>query len=277
MVDNKKISGMVVISEAVWGCYPFIESIKSFLPVVDEMVIAFNVYGKNDGTKEALEQLKREDPRIRIVPTVFDILKYGWVSYGIARTMGYQACTGDVVLMFDCDGVLHENQVDLLNRELKSFINEKWSTGYWEKHRIYKADTYYSQHKHSGIYSKELLGDRLDFFRADGKGAPNFNKLTLKEGASKKFTTTLFGYEHLWDTEAVLKFKVNRYGVMISTQDKKPILTPEEYFKDYMDEMVAKVTREGKKMPIERHPASMQKKLTSMNETHFGYNFFGYK
>jgi glycosyltransferase involved in cell wall biosynthesis len=268
---------MVVISEAVWGCYPFIESIKSFLPVVDEMVIAFNVYGKKDGTLEKLKELQTADKRIRIVPTVFDIFKYGWVSYGIARTMGYQACHGDVVLMFDCDGVLHENQVDLLKRELHAFITEGCATGYWEKHRIYKPEVYYPQHKHSGIYSKEILGDRLDFMRDDGKGAPNFTQLTPKEQASKKFTTTLFGYEHVWDTEEVLKFKVNRYGVMLDTLNGKPIQSPDEYFKTYMNELVHKVNKESKHMAIANHPSSMHNKLREVNASHFGYDFFGFK
>jgi glycosyltransferase involved in cell wall biosynthesis len=268
-------SGLVVLSEAVWGCYPFVESICSFLPVVDELVVAFNVYGKPDGTREAVEGIG--DPKIRIVPTVFDILKYGWVSYGIARTMGYQACKGDVILMFDADGVLHEKDIPTLNRELQTFITAGKATGYWNKYRTYKPTVYYDQHKHSGIYSKKILGDRFDFFRSDGKGAPNFDKLTPQEQDSFKFSIFLFGYEHIWDTEDVLKFKVNRYGTMIDTLTGKPLKTPEQYFEEYMRELVDRVNREGKSMPIENHPAIIQEKLKKVNETHFGYNFFGFE
>ena len=70
----------------------------------------------------------------------------------------------------------------------------------------------------------------MDFLRDDGKGAPNFDRMTAKEQTSLKFKTTLFGYEHVWDTEEVLKYKVNRYGVMMDTIHGKSLKTPEEYF-----------------------------------------------
>ena len=274
MEFSQKISGLVILSEAAYGCYPFIESVRSFLPDVDELVVAFNVYGQNDGTREAIEAIK--DPKIRIVSTVFDIYKYGWYSYGISRTMGYQACKGDVILMFDADGVLHEKDYSTLARELSIFIDTKRATGYWEKRRIYKPDTYWDQHKHSGIYSKKILGDRFDFFRDDGKGAPNFTRLTPAEQDSFKFSVQLFGYEHVWDTEEVVKAKVNRYGRMADSLAGRELKTPEVYFSEYMQELVDGIKAKGKTMSVSDHPALMQNKLTQINNTHFGYNFFGY-
>lgn len=275
MINEQKISGMVIVSDAVWGCYPFVESIKSFLPVVDELVVIYNAFGRNDGTLEAVEAIG--DSKIRIIRTDFSIEKHGWTTYGLARTLGYQACTGDVILMFDCDGVLHESEEGLLKGQLGDFIRDNFATGYWEKHRIYKPETYYSQHKHSGIYSKKLLGDKLDFIRDDGKGAPNFAKLTPQEQASKKFSVTLFGYEHVWDTEEVLKYKVNRYGIMLDSLVNRPVKTPEEYFEAYMVELVAKVNKDGQHMDLSRHPTLMQEKVRNVNETQFGFNFFGFK
>jgi glycosyltransferase involved in cell wall biosynthesis len=275
MIANKKISGLVVLSEPSWGCYPFIESITSFLSVVDELVVAFNVYGRQDGSREKIMALNAS--KVRIVPTVFDIEKYGWASYGIARTMGYQACKGDVVLMFDGDGILHEKDIQTLVQDVTAFISEGWVSGYWNKYRTYKPTLYYNQYKHSGIYNKEKLGERLDFFRSDGKGAPHFSNLTPQEERSKSFHIFLFGYEHVWDTKEVLQFKVNRYGRMIDGLYNKPFKTPEQYFDEYMRSLVNKVNKEGKSMPISNHPAIIQKKLREVNETHFGFDFFGYK
>ncbi len=242
--------------------------------MVDEMVIAFNVYGKDDGSREALEALGK---KIRIIPSVFDIEKYGWVTYGIARTMGYHACRGNVILMFDADGVLHEKDHDQLRIELAQFVaNPNMPTGYWEKHRFYQATSYYSQHKHSGIYNKAILGDRFDFLHPSRKGIPNFSRLASNEGRSKKFSITLFGYEHLWDTEDVLKHKINRYGRMLDGQHGKPFKTPEEYFAEYMDNLdVGLSDGKWKTMEIEKHPQIVQRKLRGINETHFGHSFFG--
>ncbi len=277
MIEGQKISGFVLVSDGYWGCYPWVESISSFLPVVDELVVVYNYYGRKDGTLEKLRELQKSNSKIRLIPCVFDIEKYGWTVYGVARNMGYYACTGDVVLMFDADGVLHENEENLLQRELGDFIRNRNATGYWEKNRIYKPTQFYSQHKHSGIYSKKILGDRLSFMRSDGKGAPNFDELTPPEQASKKFSVTLFGYEHVWDTKEVLEYKVNRYGVMISKQHGEQVKTKEEYFEAYMRELVESMKIKGRYMELSRHPASMQEKVNSINETHFGYDYFGFK
>lgn len=275
MINNKKISGLVVLSEAEWGCYPYLESIQSFLPVVDELVVAFNVYGKKDGSLEKIKALN--NPKIRIVPTVFDILKYGWESYGIARTMGYQACKGQIILMFDADGILHEKDIEKVKTDLANLINRNFSQGYWNKYRTYKPTMYHKQYKHSGIYNKEKLGDRFDFFRVDHKGAPNFDNLTKEEQESKNLDIYLFGYEHIWDTEEVLKFKTNRYGQMIDRQHKLAFKTPDQYFDIYMRELVTKLNKDGLYMAIENHPKIIQEKLKLVNEKQFGYNFFGYK
>jgi len=275
MVDNIKVSGLVVLSKPEWGCYPYLEAIQSFLPVVDELVIAYDIYDKKDGSREKIEALN--NPKIRIVPTMFDIERFGWISYGVARTIGYQACKGDIVLMFDGDGLLHESEQSNIERDIRLFVHDGYSTGYWNKNRIYKPELYYSQFKHSGIYYKKRLGDRLHFFQANYKGAPNFCMLTDREGKSRAFSVTLFGYEHVWDTEEVLKIKIARYGRMIAKVHNQPIKTDEEYFDTYMRALVEKISKVGKVMEIKRHPAIIQKKLRSINETHFGYNFFGYK
>lgn len=269
------ISGLVVLSEPAWGCYPFEESITSFLPVVDEVVVAFNVYGRDDGSKEKVKAL---GDKVRIVSTVFDIDKYGWISYGIARTMGYNACKGDVILMFDADGILHENDHGLLRENIEQFVkNPNMPTGYWEKYRFYQPTSYYDQHKHSGIYNKTILGDRFDFLHSNGKGIPNFSRLKPEESRSKGFPIYLFGYEHVWDTEEVFKHKVNRRGRMQDRQHGRPFKTPDEYFDEYIENLLRnfKLKHPRKTMGIEKQPKVIQKKLREVNETHFGHSFFG--
>ncbi len=273
MINNKKISGLLTLGEAEWAGFPYIESVSSFLPVVDELVIAFNVLCKKDGSREKLEKL---GDRVRIVSSVFDIDKFGWISHGISRSMGYQACKGDIVLMFDADDVLHEKQYEQLKHELAQFVaSSSTPTGYWERYQIYQPGLYYVEHKHSGIYNKEVLGDRFDFFLSNGRGAPNFSRLKNSERTSKKFGTTLYAYEHMWDTEEVLRCKVDRYGKMIDRLNNKPFKTSDEYFDNYMKGLMANFAKKGKSIELSSHPKIMQEKLRGINETHFGHSFFG--
>jgi len=175
------VSGLCVLSEAIWGCYPFLESIQSFLPVLDEMVVIINPYGKDDTEKVVRERFV-DDSRVRVVHAYFNIEQIGWKSYGIARTTGYQACHGDVVAMFDADGVLHEKDVDELRKVLNRLSGDtNWHNAYWEKNRIFTPKLYWLQHKHSGIYNKKKMGDRFDFYNDDGRGIPSWGLIHKTE------------------------------------------------------------------------------------------------
>jgi len=282
------ISGLCTLSRANYLCYPYVEAITSFLPVVDEMVIALDFYS-GDGTRETL--LKEFDG-LRLVPVVFDIAKYGWISYGIAQTTGYQACKGDVVMMFNADGVLHEKDVGLLRQRMKEQEqNAKEPFAYWMKNRFYGPTLYYNQYKHSGVYTKKFLGDRFHFYFKRYKGVPNTGLKTAGEGF-RKLDVKHYGYEHLWDTEDVVREKVNNYGRMIDQVDYKydvekheskdgqeiDVLVykkPEYYYDEYVRHLVDRLKKDGKQMPIDQQPKIIQEKLRSINETHFGYNCFG--
>lgn len=252
-------------------CYPYLESVKSFLDVCDEIVCVHDPR-RQDGSKEKLQAL---GDKIRIVPAAFDLDELGWLSYAIARTTGYQACNGDIILMFDADGVLHEKDQEQLKDEIKYFFEHPdRPTGYWLKHRFYTPTRYWQQNKHSGIYNKGVMGDRFDFYKGS-KGVPNTANLPEELKHAKQFSIRLFGYEHLWDTKEVIREKVLRYGKMSDRLHGKELLSDEQYWNNYIENLKNRLNTTGKHMPIEDHPQVVRDKLRTLNETHFGYNFFG--
>lgn len=265
------VSAFMVLSDAVRLKYPFVAAITSILPVVDEFVAVINPY---DGG-ETREVLEKEFAGIRLVPGLFDLNRYGWISYGIAQTTGYQACRGDVVMLCSGDGVLHEKDVDELRKQLKDQLDRPGHPfAYWDKNRFYGPTLYYDQHKHSGIYTKKFLGDRFHFYHGRYKGIPN----TSERREDEKFRNigiTLFGYEHLWDTEEVIREKVNNYGRMIDQATNKPFKTPKVYYREYVKHLVDRLKRDGKKMSIDKQPKVMHELLNSVSEEHFGLNCFG--
>lgn len=265
----------VVLSEVDWGCYPYIEAIKSFLPVVDEIVIGINVYGKDDGSREKIEELK--ESKIRIVSTIFDLEKYGWISHGISRTLCYQACKGDVVVMIDADDIFHEKDIEKFTRELRAFRQDNKVLGYFVREQVYSGLLCREEFKHSGIYNKRMLEDKLDFLRLDGKGAPNIERANVHRDQSRQFLTTLFAYEHFWDTWEVLKTKVIRQGKMIDKVCDKVFKSNNEYYNSYLTVLLKILRRNGIQIPIDKHPLIIREKITGLNATHFGYNFFDRK
>jgi len=270
------VSGLVVLSNAVKGCYPFKESIQSFLPVCDEICAVYDVFSTDD-TREIVESIG--DKKIRIIPSAFNLKEWGWIGYGIMRTAGYHACSGKgVILMFDADGVLHEKDYDTVRNHCREMEVGKVPNAYWNKHRIYKPTLYHPQHKHSGIYNKAVLGDLFDFFHGN-KGIPNFSRYiaAYPEHAKRRtmqFDVRLYGYEHVWDTEECIRNKVAVYGRMMDRVSGQPFKTDPEYYDAYRKELVEKMESKGLPMTIEEQPAIIQDKLKEVTDKHFGYNFF---
>lgn len=261
-------SGLVILSNAIKYGYPYIESIKSVLPCVDEMVVVVDI-NSDDGTWESLENLP-----VRRIHGYFDLDVVGWKSYGIMRTLGYQACKGDIVVMFDADGVVHEKDQAGFRDELEMFSKSDRLHAFWMKYRLYKPTLYRHQKKHSGIYKKSVIGDKFDFFHPDGRGIPNMTMMDFKKGL--QLSTHIFGYEHFWYTREIFTNKIIRYGKMLDKQKGAPIKTDLEYFDIYLDELNKQLGEQGMKMKIEQHPASMQERLNNLTIEEFAFNWFGY-
>ena len=262
-------SGLVFLSNGIKGGYPFIESISSFLPVIDEMIVVLD-NRTSDGTRENLEVVFKRD-QLRIVDCPFLIDEIGRGAYGIVRTFGYQACKGDIVVMFDADGVLHEKDVPAAKEFVRYMRSNRIQMGFWDKYRIYKPDLYYDQRKHKGVFNKDILGDHIDFY---GKTGADSTEIRIKRTPTYKPGIFLFGYEHLWDTEDTVRTKVIRYGIMLDKQCNRERKSDEEYVRKYIDELKTSLKEKGQKMDIGRHPAIMKDKLESLTDEHFGYNFF---
>ena len=87
-----KVSGFTFLRNAVINGYPFEESIRSLLPIVDEYVIAVG-----RGQDETLTRVRAiNDPKIRVIETVWNenMRDRGFV-YGQQKMIAQYNCTGD--------------------------------------------------------------------------------------------------------------------------------------------------------------------------------------
>lgn len=97
---------------------PFVESIKSYLPVADEIVVVDG--GSTDGT---IEELRKLDVKI-----ITQKWEKNWTYWRMNRNFnrGYEECKGDIVFRFDTDRVLHEDDIELLKSEFNRMKQEKY-------------------------------------------------------------------------------------------------------------------------------------------------------
>jgi hypothetical protein len=110
-----RVSGFTFARNAVRLRYPLVESIRSVLPLVDEMVV--NVGRSDDGTLELVQGLG--DPRIVVVESVWDESSLARGRVLAEQTdIALDRCTGDVCLYVQADEVFHEEDHDRLRASL---------------------------------------------------------------------------------------------------------------------------------------------------------------
>lgn len=102
------ISGFTFLRNGAKLGFPFEQSVRSLLPLVDEFVIA--VGRGDDDTRERLVALG--DPKIRIIDTIWNerMAERGFV-YAQQKMIAQYACTGDWAFYLEGDEVLHEKDL----------------------------------------------------------------------------------------------------------------------------------------------------------------------
>lgn len=117
---HPKISGFTFLRNAVELGFPFEESIRSLLPLVDEFVIA--VGQSADSTLERIEALG--DPRIRVIKTLWnERMSHKGFVYAQQKMIAQYACTGDWAFYLEGDEVLHEDELLSIEQSLRRHHN----------------------------------------------------------------------------------------------------------------------------------------------------------
>lgn len=117
-----KVSGFTFVRNGVTFDYPFQESIRSILPLVDEMIV--NVPKSEDNTLEAVKSIK--DPKIKIFETQWGgEIPSGGKILSHHTNLALQKCTGDWCFYIQADEIIHENDYDKIRRAMKKNIDNK--------------------------------------------------------------------------------------------------------------------------------------------------------
>lgn len=169
------ISGAAIIRNGVKLGFPFVESIKSVLPLCDEMVVA--VGDSQDETRRRIESIG--DGKIKIIDTKWDAAsRSGGHVLSEQTNEAIKRCSGKWVFYIQSDEVVHEDDYGLIISTLAKADGKKEVEGiyfdylhfYGSYSTVQKGRNWYSKEVRlirngSGIYS---FGDAQGF-RADGR------------------------------------------------------------------------------------------------------------
>jgi len=115
-----KVSAFTFIKNGQILGYPFIQSIQSILPIVDEFVI--NVGESEDDTLELIQSIN--NPKIRIIQSKWNDNMHdrGYV-YGQQKMIAQFNCTGDWAFYIEGDEVYHEDDLDKIRASMQAHVD----------------------------------------------------------------------------------------------------------------------------------------------------------
>jgi len=115
-----KVSAFTFIKNGNILGYPFIESIMSVLPIVDEFVV--NVGESDDGTLEDIRKI--DSKKIKIIQSSWNekMSDRGYV-YGQQKMIAQFNCTGDWAFYVEGDELYHENDLKKIQETMLKYLN----------------------------------------------------------------------------------------------------------------------------------------------------------
>jgi glycosyltransferase involved in cell wall biosynthesis len=121
-----KVSGFTFLRNGQRLGYPFVASIRSILPIVDEFIIALGP--SDDQTESLLREIG--DPKIRVIPTQWnerirsDYSVKGYV-YGQQKSVALFNCTGDWAFYLEGDEVVHEEDLPKIQAAMQRYLEDE--------------------------------------------------------------------------------------------------------------------------------------------------------
>jgi glycosyltransferase involved in cell wall biosynthesis len=171
-----KVSGFTIIRNGLKYFYPFVEAIKSILPLCDELIV--NVGESEDSTLETIKSIK--DDRIKIILSKWDMnLRENGEVLSVETNKALRQCKGDWCLYIQADEVLHERYIPVVKNALEKYLNNEKveALRFYYKHFYGSYD--YFQDNYRNWYFREVRiiknsgnivswGDAMNFKHKDG-------------------------------------------------------------------------------------------------------------
>jgi hypothetical protein len=137
-----KVSAHSYVRNGLTYDYPFVESIRSVLPLVDEFIMV--LVDSNDGTRNAIEAIG--DPRIRIVDTVWDEqLRTAGRIFALQANTGLDHATGDWAFHIQADEVLHEDDIPIVREAMEKYKDDPEVEGF-----LFRFLNFFGDYRHYG-------------------------------------------------------------------------------------------------------------------------------
>lgn len=260
-----KVSGFTFVKNAVKYGYPVVESIRSILPVVDEMIVSLG--DSEDETNAVIQSIGSD--KIKIVHSVWDNnLREGGKVLAVETNKAMDAVASDADWLFyiQADEVVHEQYHNTIVAAMEQYKDDKKVDGL-----LFKYHHFYG--------SYQFIGDGRSWYSKEIRVIKNNKNIRSYRDAQ--------GFR--WNNDRKLNVKLIDAYIYHYGWVRNPILMQKKYT-DFgrlwnSDETYEKWEKETKEKPVEfdysnidsvvkfegTHPAVMQELIKKEN-WHFNIN-----
>ena len=212
MARSVPVSGFSIVRNAIRYDYPVLESLRSLLPLVEELVVA--VGRSDDGTLEAVRSL--DDPRLVVIETVWDeSLRQGGRVLAQQTNVALSRCRHPWAFYLQADEVVHEEDYDRIRAALARHEADPGIDALWFRFLHFEGTFSYVNPLRYRRQCRavrndgrlESAGDAAGFARRDGRrlktarsGARIFHYGWVRAPGALRAKTLAF--EKLWHDDA---------------------------------------------------------------------------
>jgi len=157
--------------------YPFLESIRSLLSIVDEYVVVLG--DSDDGSRLAIKSLGSS--KIRVIDTVWDMnLRVGGKIFAQQANIGLENVSGDWIIHLQADEVIHEKDLEKLKDLIVRYNDNQKVEGFLFPFLNFRGDY---QHIHTGrkAHRFEIRAFKKNGMIRSYKDSQGFRKFSSKE------------------------------------------------------------------------------------------------
>jgi glycosyltransferase involved in cell wall biosynthesis len=132
-----RVSGFTILRNGVRFAYPFEESIRSLLPLVDELHV-----GVGQSDDDSLNRVRAIDsPKVRIFETQWDLSqREGGRLLSDQTNLALARCDGDWCFYLQADEVLHEDDYEIIWDGMRNHLSRTRTLGIWFDYLHFMGD-----------------------------------------------------------------------------------------------------------------------------------------
>lgn len=248
-----KVCGFTFVRNGTKFDYPFVEAIKSILPICDSFIVAV---GNSDD--DTLTRVKSIDPKIIVIETVWDeSLREGGRVLADETDKAFKAIPEEYDWAFYIQGdeVVHEKYLPEIKAGMLKYVNDNRVEGLLLNYKHFFGSYDFIGTKYSW-YRREIriVRNRKDIFSY--RDAQGFRKMPNEKLNVKLLNAYMYHYGYVRNPRA-LKQKVDTMLQLYKEKGVPVVSEIQEYDYEQLGEPLARFD--------ETHPAVMAERIKQQN------------